>query len=137
VKTLELTLQTLSDIAAEITQLLPHGGVVVLRGDLAAGKTTLVKAVAKAMGIDEAVTSPTFSLQQCYGEKLYHYDIYNHGFDHFMALGMFEELEKEGYHFVEWGDEGLIGLLRSAGIATIVIDIEKLGNRRRYRVEHA
>ncbi len=113
-------------------------GVVILRGDLAAGKTTLVKAVAEAMGIQESVTSPTFSLQQCYGEKIYHYDLYNHGLDHFISLGMLEELEKEGLHFVEWGDVALQELLEDAGIPVTLIEIEKVGNdKREYKVTYA
>ncbi len=113
-------------------------GVVVLRGDLAAGKTTLVKAVAEKMGIVEDVTSPTFSLQQCYAEKIYHYDIYNHGIEHFISLGMLEELEKEGLHFVEWGDEALIKILVEAGIDVVVIEIEKISDtKREYRINYA
>ena len=68
--------------------------MVILKGDLASGKTTLVKAVVKAMGINEEVTSPTFSLQQVYAGKVFHYDMYNHGLEHFLSLGMLEELEK-------------------------------------------
>ncbi|MDX1295252.1 MAG: tRNA (adenosine(37)-N6)-threonylcarbamoyltransferase complex ATPase subunit type 1 TsaE [Sulfurimonadaceae bacterium] len=136
-KTLQLNLEELPAIASVIKEMLPQGGVVVLRDDLAAGKTTLVKTVVKAFGIDETVTSPTFSLQQCYGDTLFHYDIYSHGFEHFISLGMFEELERPGYHFVEWGDEALIRLLKSAHIETIVIDIEKGENTRQYKVEHA
>jgi len=114
------------------------GGVVILRGDLAAGKTTLVKAVAKAMGIEESVTSPTFSLQQCYSEKIYHYDLYNHGLEHFISLGMLEELEKEGFHFVEWGDETLQTLLEDAGIPVTLIEIEKVADdKREYKVTYA
>jgi len=59
---------------------LPSDAIVFLRGDLAAGKTTLTGAVAKQKGIVGEVTSPTFSLQQCYegdeGKNLYHYDLY-------------------------------------------------------------
>jgi len=111
-------------LADDILQNFPKG-VVILRGDLAAGKTTLVKNIAKQLGCDDDVTSPTFSLQQCYGEKIFHYDIYNHGVEHFISLGMLEELEKEGLHFIEWGDERLIELLTSVGIETMVIDIQK------------
>jgi len=112
-----------------------HNGVIVLRGDLAAGKTTLVKVIAKKIGYDKDVTSPTFSLQQCYGEKIFHYDIYNHGLEHFIALGMLEELDKEGLHFIEWGDEKLIEILSSVGIDVMSIDIEKISNdMREYRV---
>lgn len=110
-------------------------GVVILKGDLAAGKTTLVKAVAHAMGLEDDVTSPTFSLQQCYGEKIYHYDIYNHGLEHFIALGMLEELEKEGFHFIEWGDEKLEALLRDVGIDVMSIEIQKSSDTtREYKI---
>jgi len=114
------------DVLAEF-----KSGVVILRGDLAAGKTTLVKAFAKALGCDEEVTSPTFSLQQCYGEKIFHYDIYNHGLEHFISLGMLEELDKEGLHFIEWGDDALIELLESVGIDVMVIDIKKISDKAR------
>lgn len=106
-------------------------GVIILRGDLAAGKTTLVKAFAKELGCNEEVTSPTFSLQQCYGEKIFHYDIYNHGHQHFISLGMLEELDKEGLHFIEWGDDALVELLESAGIDVMTIDIKKISDKAR------
>jgi tRNA threonylcarbamoyladenosine biosynthesis protein TsaE len=113
-------------------------GVVILKGDLAAGKTTLVQEVVKALGKSEAVTSPTFSLQQCYGDNIYHYDIYNHGLEHFISLGMLEELDKEGLHFVEWGDDELVRILSEASIPTVVIEIEKISDdEREYRVDYA
>jgi len=115
-----------------------QSGVVILKGDLAAGKTTLVKAVVKAMGIPDEVTSPTFSLQQCYGEKIFHYDLYNHGLEHFISLGMLEELDKEGIHFVEWGDDALHDMLNAAEIPTTVIEIQKISDdEREYRIEYA
>ena len=122
-KYIEASLENLSLVVEEIMAF--GDGVVILRGDLAAGKTTLVKAVAHSMGLEDDVTSPTFSLQQCYGEKIYHYDIYNHGLDHFIALGMLEELEKEGFHFIEWGDEKLEKLLLDVGIDVMSIEIQK------------
>lgn len=114
----------LDDLVEYVLTNFPNG-VVILRGDLAAGKTTFVKAIAAKLGFDEDVTSPTFSLQQCYGKKIFHYDIYNHGIEHFISLGMLEELEKEGLHFIEWGDDSLVTLLTNVGIDTMTIDIEK------------
>jgi len=139
VRELHCTLGQLDDVCKTITDLLPEGGVVILQGNLAAGKTTLTQAFAKHLGMDEAVTSPTFSLQQCYGERLFHYDIYNHGLDHFLSLGMLEELEREGYHLIEWGDDSLAELLKTAQIATVLVEISKAGdnNRRTYRIKHA
>ena len=113
----------LEDIKQDFTN-----GVVILKGDLAAGKTTLVKKLAKKLGYDEDVTSPTFSLQQCYTDKIFHYDIYNHGLEHFISLGMLEELEKQGLHFIEWGNDDLVDILVSAGIDTIIIEIEKISD---------
>jgi tRNA threonylcarbamoyladenosine biosynthesis protein TsaE len=133
-KSYTLTLEELNTLVEDVLANFSHG-VVILQGDLAAGKTTLVQQFAKKLGVQEDVTSPTFSLQQCYGEKLFHYDIYNHGLEHFMALGMLEELEKEGLHFIEWGDDTIVELLSDVGIDVMVIQIEKLPqNKREYHI---
>ena len=136
-KKYRLKLKELPSLIDEINENF-KSGVVILKGDLAAGKTTLVKEMAKKLGLSDDVTSPTFSIQQCYGDKCFHYDIYNHGIRHFISLGMLEELEKEGLHFIEWGDEELQKLLVSAGIDTMIIDIEKISDdAREYRVDYA
>ena len=132
-----LDIDGLSAITHEIMLSLKQGGVIILQGDLAAGKTTLVSSFAKSFGGINCVTSPTFSLQQCYLDNIFHYDIYNYGLEHFLALGMLEELEKEGYHFIEWGDNDLMEILMSAEIPFITIEIEKLGNKRVYKVNDA
>ena len=134
-KIYDLHLDELNLLAKEICSLLPKsGGVVVLQGDLASGKTTLTQAFAKYLGVKESVTSPTFSLQQCYTDRLFHYDLYNKGFEHFLSLGLLEELEKDGYHLIEWGDEKLFDFLKSAGVPAILIDIQKAENSRKYRI---
>ena len=132
-----LDIDSLSVITHEIMLSLKQGGVIILQGDLAAGKTTLVSSFAKSFGGIDCVTSPTFSLQQCYLDNIFHYDIYNYGLEHFLALGMLEELEKEGYHFIEWGDNDLMEILMSAEIPFVTIEIEKLGNKRVYKVNDA
>ncbi len=106
-------------------------GVILLRGDLASGKTTLTKHIVNSLGLKEEVTSPTFSLQQVYGDKVYHYDIYNKGLDNFISLGMLEELEKEGLHLIEWGDDALKKILLDAGFDLIEIEINKIDNNKR------
>jgi len=135
--TYRLKLNNLMPIVSKFGKKITNG-VVILKGDLAAGKTTLVKEVVKAKGVEDMVTSPTFSLQQCYGDNIYHYDIYNHGLEHFISLGMLEELDKEGLHFVEWGDDALLEILEDAEIPTTVIEIVKVSDdEREYRVEYA
>ncbi|MEW5832671.1 MAG: tRNA (adenosine(37)-N6)-threonylcarbamoyltransferase complex ATPase subunit type 1 TsaE [Campylobacterota bacterium] len=134
----EYSLDRLPQLCAHIAQQLPHGGIVILRGDLSSGKTTLTQAFARHLCVEESVTSPTFSLQQIYGEKLYHYDLYNYGFEKFLSLGMMEELEKPGYHLVEWGDDTLVGWLKRSGLETVIVEITKCGETSRcYEVYRA
>lgn len=136
-KTYTLGLAELTPLVDEVVKNF-SAGVVILRGDLASGKTTFVKNIVAQMGIKEEVTSPTFSLQQCYGDNIFHYDMYNHGLEHFISLGMLEELEKDGLHFVEWGDDKLLEILLSAGMDVLTIKIEKnLEQTREYKVEYA
>ncbi|MEN8718054.1 MAG: tRNA (adenosine(37)-N6)-threonylcarbamoyltransferase complex ATPase subunit type 1 TsaE [Sulfurovum sp.] len=109
--------------------------IVILRGDLASGKTTLVKNIVRSLDIDEVVTSPTFSLQSIYSDTIFHYDVYNKTIQEFIALGMLEEFEKQGIHFVEWGDEKLQDLLEDYGFEVMVINIEKKDDKRQYIIE--
>lgn len=125
---MQLTREELPKLCESVIQTLPHGGIVILQGDLASGKTTFAQSFASFLGVEDAVTSPTFSLQQKYGERLYHYDLYNYGFDKFLSLGMMEELEHEGYHLIEWGDEKLTQWLKRAGMECMVIEITKCDN---------
>jgi len=109
--------------------------VVLLRGDLASGKTTLVKNFVKTLNIDELVTSPTFSIQSIYGENIYHYDVYNKTLEEFISLGLLEEFEKSGIHFVEWGDKRLETILKEYGFDVIIVNIEKKEESREYTIE--
>lgn len=122
---MKLSQDQLPLLCEKIMSTLPHGGVVILQGDLASGKTTLTQSFACCLNLEDAVTSPTFSLQQIYGDRLFHYDLYNYGFEKFISLGMMEELERQGYHLIEWGDDQLISLLSQAGFAYCVIKISK------------
>ena len=128
------SLNELDKVVTYLNEVLPTNAIVFLRGDLAAGKTTLTQAVAKAKGIDAEVTSPTFSLQQCYAEDLYHYDLYRLDHEEFMNLGLFEEFEKEGWHMVEWGSDTLKAFLEGVGYNVATVEIEPYENSRIYRI---
>ncbi|MEA2019357.1 MAG: tRNA (adenosine(37)-N6)-threonylcarbamoyltransferase complex ATPase subunit type 1 TsaE [Campylobacterota bacterium] len=99
--------------------------IILLRGTLASGKTTLVKEFVKSLGLNDKVTSPTFSLQSIYSNNIYHYDVYNKTLDQFISLGLLEEFDKDGIHFVEWGDEKLENILKDYGFDVVVVNIEK------------
>jgi tRNA threonylcarbamoyladenosine biosynthesis protein TsaE len=92
--------------------LLPAPKLIVLRGDLGAGKTTLVKGIAAALGAAEAadVTSPTFTLVHEYvGPKvrLYHLDLYRLETEReLLTLGLEEMAEQpDALVLVEWGEK--------------------------------
>jgi tRNA threonylcarbamoyladenosine biosynthesis protein TsaE len=133
------TLEELDKVVEYLKSTLPTDAIVFLRGDLAAGKTTLTQAIAKDKGIVGEVTSPTFSLQQCYvgedGTNLYHYDLYRLEHEAFMQMGLFEEFEKSGWHMVEWGSDELKAFLEGVGYNVILIEIEPYKNSRIYRIE--
>jgi len=138
VKEIVASLNELNKVVEYLNDTLPKDAIVFLRGDLAAGKTTLTQAIAKEKGIEGEVTSPTFSLQQCYkgkaGNTLYHYDLYRLEHEEFMQMGLFEEFEKSGWHMVEWGSDALKAFLVHVGYNVVMIEIEPSEDARRYRI---
>jgi tRNA threonylcarbamoyladenosine biosynthesis protein TsaE len=135
-KSFELAINELDSLLQELDSILKIKGdcVVILRGDLASGKTTFVKSYVKFLGLDDVVTSPTFSLQAIYSGEIFHYDVYNKTLESFISLGMLVEFEKSGVHFVEWGDERLQQLLLDYGYEVILIEIEKKEEKRLYKL---
>ena len=95
-------------IAGAVARHLDKGDVLLLNGDLAAGKTTFVKAVAAALRSPDVVTSPTFTLAQFYatgGTPVLHMDTYRlDGVDEYRDLGM-NEYHEESVSLIEWGDK--------------------------------
>ena len=124
----------LDAFAEEIKRALGNSGVLLLRGNLASGKTAFVKAFAKALGIEEAISSPTFSILHEYEGKLFHYDIYQCGTDGFLKSGLIEKLDFEGFHLIEWGECEFEKLLQHFGIGYSTIDIETMNLKRNYKV---
>lgn len=94
-------------LGAALSPLLRAGDVIVLSGDLGAGKTVLVKGVAEGLGVAEAVTSPTFGLLAVHPGRvvLYHFDLYRLDDEAQLEdVAFYETLEGDGASFVEWGD---------------------------------
>ena len=86
---------------------LKGGEVVLLNGDLGAGKTTFTQFVFKALGVKEVVTSPTFAILKSYKGKfnLHHFDTYRITTEEAVEAG-FDEIfqEKDSVIFVEWSE---------------------------------
>jgi len=132
---IEAPLRKLNKVVNHLNKTLPKNAIIFLTGDLASGKTTLTKAIAKSKGISDEVTSPTFSLQQCYGDSFFHYDLYRIENSEFMELGLFEEFDKEGWHLIEWGDDSLKELLLNAGYNIFTVTITLFNDMRKYTIE--
>lgn len=135
-KEFELDLDSLDVVVDELKKVINNKNcVVILRGDLASGKTTLVKNYVKSLGLDDLVTSPTFSIQAVYSNNIFHYDVYNKTLQQFICLGMIEEFEAEGVHFVEWGDEKLEDILKDYGFQVVLVEIRKKDDKRLYTID--
>src|SRR6516162_11808678 len=87
------------------------GLVIALSGDLGAGKTQLVKGIARGLGISTRVHSPTFTLVNIYtGGRLtlYHLDLYRlETTDQILSAGLEEYLKPEGLAVIEWAERWL------------------------------
>ncbi|MDY7102899.1 MAG: tRNA (adenosine(37)-N6)-threonylcarbamoyltransferase complex ATPase subunit type 1 TsaE [Actinomycetota bacterium] len=96
------------ELAAALAALLGPGDLLLLAGDLGAGKTAFVQGVAKALGIDEPVTSPTFTLHRQYVGRLElnHLDVYRFTHvDEVLDVGLGELLDAPAVTCIEWGDK--------------------------------
>jgi tRNA threonylcarbamoyladenosine biosynthesis protein TsaE len=97
-----------ANIGEKIGSVLEKGDVIALSGSLAAGKTTLAKGIAKGIGVEEEVTSPTFTLISEYRGRvpLYHMDMYRlDGQLDFENLGAEEMLYGDGVCLIEWSEK--------------------------------
>jgi len=94
-------------LAAEIAGLAAPGDLLVLAGDLGAGKTAFAQGFAKGLGVDEPVTSPAFILVRTYDGRLpmVHLDVYRlDTMQELVDLGLAELLDEGAVTLIEWGD---------------------------------
>ena len=87
------------ELGEKIGQMAKPGMVISLTGDLGVGKTVFTQGLAKGLGIEEPVNSPTFTIVQVYEEgrlPLYHFDVYR--------IGDIEEMDEIGYEDYVYGE---------------------------------
>ena len=96
-------------LATTLAPYLRAGDVIVLNGDLGAGKTQFVQGVAAGLGIGGPVTSPTFNILLSYMDgnlPLFHFDLYRlDASDQLEDIGYYETVDGPGATFIEWGDK--------------------------------
>ena len=93
------------NFARDYARTLKGGDVVLLNGDMGAGKTVFAKGVAQGLGIDDEVLSPTYAYMNDYGGKLYHYDCYRFSSGaQAEALGLCDYFYGDGVCLIEWAE---------------------------------
>ena len=94
--------ETLS-FAESYAKALRGGDVVLLDGDMGAGKTVFTKGLAKGLGIEEEVTSPTYAYMNDYDGRLFHYDCYRiESVEQAERLGLADYFDMGGICVIEW-----------------------------------
>ena len=100
----------LDDIAAGVLEFADQYKLFLMHGEMGAGKTTLVKAFCKMLGVEETVNSPTFSIVHEYrskvNETVYHFDLYRiKNQTELYDIGFEQYLDNAGYCFIEWPEK--------------------------------
>lgn len=121
------------NIGAEFARFLPAGSIVAMYGDLGAGKTAFVRGMAKGMGINAHVNSPTFTIVNEYpaapgGPELIHFDMYRlSSSDELFDIGWEDYIARNAVCAVEWSEN-----VSSAFFGDeIKVTIEKTGDSQR------
>ena len=101
-------LDEIHKVAKKVTQEI-NSNIILLSGEVGAGKTTLIKEILKILQVNDNVNSPTFSIINEYlsddKKTIYHIDLYRiKNIDELHSIGFFEYLESNNLCFIEWGN---------------------------------
>jgi len=105
-KKIEYSLNKIDEISQLVIDKIKTIRVILLRGELGSGKTTLVKSVLKKMGVNDCVTSPTFSIVNEYDFSeniIYHFDLYRiEKIEELDIIGFEDYIYSQNICFIEW-----------------------------------
>ena len=122
------------ELGLKIGQVLEAGAILCLSGDLGTGKTTLTKSVAKALDVEEYVTSPSYTIVNEYEGKLpvYHFDVYRiNEIEELYEIGYEEYFFGRGVTIIEWASMIMELIPEDA----IKVEIERLDDMaRRFKI---
>ncbi|MGB0450774.1 MAG: tRNA (adenosine(37)-N6)-threonylcarbamoyltransferase complex ATPase subunit type 1 TsaE [Flavobacteriaceae bacterium] len=108
-----------------------HSKIVLFKGPMGTGKTTLIKSMVKKLGSTDVVSSPTFAIMNEYSAAetvIYHYDFYRIDSPReALDFGFDEYLEQKAWNLIEWPDI-IVGLLPQEHV---VIEISKISDSKR------
>ena len=120
------TAQDMEELGRSIGETCAPGCVISLRGSLGAGKTVFAKGVARSLGIQEAIVSPTFTLVQEYEGRIpmYHMDLYRiTSEEDFQMIGGEDLLYSDGVCLIEWSE--IINCLLPNGTLFVEIKVNE------------
>lgn len=126
IKTIHYTVDQIDTVAHYLDTYRSTSSIFTFEGMLGAGKTTLVKAFLKQVGVQEQVTSPTFTYVQIYtdgkGHTFYHFDLYRVAtIEQFQMLGFDEYLyQPRSWALIEW--PGVIRPLLTHGVCDVSVE---------------
>ena len=125
-------------LAARLAPMLAPGDTVLLTGDLGAGKSVVARGIARGLGVEGPMPSPTFTLLMPYagagGAKFYHFDLYRLSDpEEYYAAGLDEFIGGDGVAAVEWPQMADLAPDRSLEIAIERVDG---GDARRIEIEN-
>ena len=114
--------------ATEYAKSLKGGDIVLLDGDMGAGKTVFAKGVAQGLGVQEEVTSPTYAYLNIYGDYIYHYDFYRlSSGEEAELLGLNDYFNGENVCVFEWAKN--VEEILPKNVKTVMI--EKISEKER------
>jgi len=96
-----------AELAATLAELMVAGDLVLLAGEMGAGKTAFAQGFGVGLGVEEPITSPTFTLMHEYAGRvpLYHLDVYRlDNLDEVLDLALPELIDGDAVTIIEWGD---------------------------------
>ncbi|MCB9246481.1 MAG: tRNA (adenosine(37)-N6)-threonylcarbamoyltransferase complex ATPase subunit type 1 TsaE [Flavobacteriales bacterium] len=127
--TLQFVESEVQHVASRLIGDFPKCRIFLFKGDLGSGKTTLIKAIGRELGVEHEMSSPTFGLVNAYRSKageLYHFDLYRiRDVEEMLDLGIDEYLDSGAFCFLEWPELGQ-DIFRS--YPHVMVRLEQMGD---------